>query len=86
MSALEASNVNGETARKQSDHRAGDEYAIIESFREADVFTIFRSLEEKEKIHIIEEILADPDEAAQKKGLSSKSLSLLLNPNIRGFQ
>ena len=65
-SALEAGGAVVKNDRKQSDNTAGDEYAIIESFREANVFTAFRSLGEEEKISIIDEILAAPDEAGQK--------------------
>ncbi|WP_069658646.1 DUF1905 domain-containing protein [Arcticibacter eurypsychrophilus] len=55
------------TMQKDSDNKLTDEEDIIECFKDAEVLTKFRALDEEERTMIIKEILSQADENGQEK-------------------
>ncbi|RZJ90553.1 MULTISPECIES: DUF1905 domain-containing protein [Pedobacter] len=65
------------TMQKDSDNKLTDEHDIIECFKDAEILTKFKSLDEEERTSIIKDILSQNDENSQEKKilLAIKKLS-----------
>lgn len=57
---------------KDSDNKLTDEDDIIECFRDAEILTKFRALDEEERTIIIKDILSQADENSQEKKILSE--------------
>jgi len=55
------------TMQKEADNKLTDEDDIIECFRDAEILTKFKSLDEEERTSIIKDILSQDDENSQEK-------------------
>ena len=55
------------TMQKEADNKLTDEDDIIECFRDAEILTKFKSLDEEERTSIIKDILSQNDENCQEK-------------------
>lgn len=55
------------TMQKEADNQLTDEDDIIECFRDAEILTKFKSLDEEERTSIIKGILSQADENSQEK-------------------
>lgn len=55
------------TMQKEADNKLTDEDDIIECFRDAEILTKFKSLNEEERTSIIKDILSQDDENSQEK-------------------
>jgi len=55
------------TMQKEADNKLTDEDDIIECFRDAEILTKFKSLDEEERTSIIKDILSQNDENSQEK-------------------
>jgi len=66
------------TMRKDSDNKLTDENDIIDCFRDAEILTKFKALNEEERTIIIKDILAQTNESSQEKKilLHIKQLSI----------
>lgn len=53
--------------QKDSDNKLSDEDDIIECFRDAEILTKFKSLDEEERTSILKEILSQNEENSQEK-------------------